>query len=77
MSVIQPVRSKMKELIPNLPSDWAKQVGEKMGIRPEVVRSHVLGIRGKRNKEKVLQIYRYMKELHGELVAEIAELIEE
>lgn len=77
MSVIQPVRVKMKELIPNLPSDWADQVGDKMGMRPEVVRAYVRGARGKRNKDKVLQIYRYMKELHSELMAEIAELINE
>lgn len=75
MSLIQPLREKMKEIIPNLPDNWAEIIGDKMGIKADVVRSYVRGDRGKRKKEDIIRIFKFMKEMESELIAEIEELI--
>lgn len=76
ISVTQPLRKKMKEMIPNLPSDWAETVGEKMGIKADVVRSYVRGDRGKRDKGKVILVFKLMKEIEKEIINEIDQLIQ-
>lgn len=76
MSVIEPVMIKMREIIPNLPQNWAEQVGDKMGISKEVVRQYARGDRGRRNKKKAIEILRFMKEIEEEFRSEIAELTE-
>lgn len=71
MSVLDPVRERIKEIIPALPDDWADTVGSRMGIRREVVYSYAAGTRGKRKKSKVLELLRQMKTLQQEFLAEI------
>lgn len=71
MSIIQPVIEKMKEIIPDLPGDWADVISQRMGIRKEVIRSYANGQRGKRDKLKVLEVLRQMKTLQQEIKKEI------
>ena len=71
MSIIQPVIEKMQEIIPELPGDWADTIGERMGIRREVVWAYANGRRGKRDKQKVLELLRQMKTLKAEFEKEI------
>lgn len=71
MSIIQPVIEKMKEIIPDLPGDWADIISQRMGIRKEVIRAYANGRRGKRDKLKVLEVLRQMKTLQQEIKKEI------
>lgn len=75
VSVTQPLRMKMREMIPNLPSNWAEMIGEKMGVKADVVRSYVRGDRGKRDKEKVILVFKLMKEIEEKIINEIDQLL--
>lgn len=75
MSVIESVTEKMKEIIPNLPQNWADQIALRMGIRPDVVRNYASGRRGVRNKNKSLEILQNMLDLHKEFKIEIEKLV--
>jgi hypothetical protein len=75
MSVIELVKEKMKEIIPDLPQNWADQIALRMGIRPDVVRNYAYGRRGVRNKYKALEILQNMLDLHKEFKKEIEELV--
>jgi len=71
MSIIQQVIEKMQEIIPELPGDWPETLGARMGIRREVVWAYAKGRRGKRDKQKVLELLRQMKTLKAEFQKEI------
>lgn len=66
MSTIQDLIENMKTIIPDLPGDWAETVALKMGVRREVVWAYANGRRGKRDKQKVLEVHQHMKTLHSE-----------
>lgn len=71
MSSFQPVIEKIKEIIPDLPGNWAETIAVRMDISKEVVRAYAAGRRGKRDKMKLLEILRQMKTLHQEIRKEI------
>lgn len=71
MSVLDPAREKIKEIIPTLPSNWADMVASKMGIRREQVWALANGSRGKRNR-KVIELLKHLKALQHEFMEEIA-----
>ena len=77
MPVLQPIIEKMKEIIPNLPQDWASRVGEKLGVTADLVRSYARGDRGVRNKKMSLEILKAMKEVRDQWYAEINEALNE
>ena len=71
MSIIQPLVENMQKMIPDLPGDWAEIIGQKIGMQREQVRAYANGRRGKRNKQKVLDIHQQMKTLHTQLLKQI------
>lgn len=64
--MIEPIREQMKAMIPDLPKNWVKIIGERMGLKPWVIYSYVNGRRGEREYKKLLDINEQMKTLHTE-----------
>lgn len=75
--VMEPIRDKMKEMVQQLPGNWATLIGNKLGVTDECIRQHYRGDRGRRDKLFTLQIYRAMKDLLNELKVEIENAINE
>lgn len=64
--MIEPLREQMKAMIPELPKNWVKTIGDRMGLKPWVIYSYINGRRGEREYEKMVAIYDQMKTLHTE-----------
>ena len=62
----EPLREQMKAMIPDLPKNWVKIVGDRMGIKPWVIYSYINGRRGEREHMKLIEINNQMKTLHTE-----------
>lgn len=64
--MIEPIREQMKAMIPDLPKNWVKIIGYRMGLKPWVIYSYINGRRGEREYKKLLDINEQMKTLHTE-----------
>ena len=77
MSLYQPIIEKIKEIIAELPTNWAEEAGEIMGVESYVIRSYARGDRGIRNG-KATELLKILKEMRSEIQQKLSqELIED